>query len=178
MDKKYNTASRKGFGSCVLSVTSAPLLGLCCSWTVCGTAVRTSSCHQTGRGLRRCQAGSCLKITSGSRAKTGDASSTSWLGHWCHMQHGWVARDGSTKITTAAALYCSSRIKPPGGTKDLKTTFSRSEDPHQCSGHIRAQYLCGVVWSPLSKTPQPTGSGTSQHNRRGSQKTFKFYFLL
>ena len=103
--------------------------GFAARWPVSGTAVRTSSCRQTGRGLGRCQADSCLKIASGSRAKIGDASSTSRLGHRCHLRHGWVVRDASTKIAAAAAApWCPARIKPLGGTKDLKAKLSEFED--------------------------------------------------
>lgn len=97
-------------------------------WLVCGTDMPTSSRPQTGHGLRTCQADSCLKIPSGSRAKIGGAGSTSRLGHRCHLRHGWVVRDVSTETTTAAARRCPARIKPPGGTKDLKAKFSESED--------------------------------------------------
>lgn len=158
--------------------------GFAARWPVCGTAVRTSSRRQTSRGLGRCQADSCLIIASGSRAKIGDAGSTSQLGRRCHLQHGWVVRDVSTEISTTAAPWCPARIKPPGGTKDLKAKCSESEDlisrrqtdARTSNDIVHGKETCPNVWwvsipiTPVSLHPQlPPPPSCSDSQERGLQ---------
>lgn len=87
---------------------------------------------------------------------------------------GWVVRDVSTKISTAAAPSCPARMKPPGGPKDLKAKFTESKDPishwqtdaRTSDEVVHGKEACPNVWRvSLPSTPPPAaltaGSGVS-----------------